>query len=124
MLLHMPSTAKSLPTEEEILARFHRLRITIGLSATNFGYATMGSPGIIKRLTEGKKLQIKNRERCAYALDELEKGHSIPMQREAAVKPDGDGTTPRIDGAHIVADVGKIAAKTGQIVAQRSGMED
>lgn len=76
----MPKTIKPLPTEEEILARFHRLRITIGLSASAFGYASVGNPGIIGRLEKGHKLQVKNRERLSYALDEIEKGHSVPFK--------------------------------------------
>lgn len=71
---------KPLPTEDEILARFHRMRITIGLSRSGFGYLSVGVPNLISRLEEGHKLQPKNRERIAYCLDELEKGHSISMR--------------------------------------------
>lgn len=72
-------TATPLPTVEEIIARFHRLRITIGLTHTQFGYASTGDPRIVKRLEEGRKANAKTRRQLGYALDELEKGHSIPM---------------------------------------------
>lgn len=68
-----------LPTDAEIIARFHRLRITIGLSYTRFGYASTGVADQIRRIERGTKLQEKSRRRIAYCLDELEKGHSIPM---------------------------------------------
>lgn len=76
-------SAAALPTEEQILARFHRLRITIGLSATKFGYATIGQPGLIKRIESGHKLRAKTRRICGDALDTLEREHSVPFpQRE------------------------------------------
>lgn len=105
----MTTASKPLLTEDEILARFHRLRITIGLSATNFGYTVMGQPGLIKRLTEGRKLQAKNKRRCAYALDELERGHSIPMQRNGEQKEN-------VDTRNEILDTGTVAI--------RSDMED
>lgn len=70
---------KALPTDEEIIARFHRLRITIGLSATNFGYSATGQPNLIKRLTEGHSIRINGRRRCATVLDTLEREHSVPV---------------------------------------------
>lgn len=88
MLLHervdapMTKATKPLPTEEEILARFERLRITIGLSASSFGYDIMGSPGIINRLRKGHKLLAKNREKCGKALDVLEREHSVPIKQK------------------------------------------
>lgn len=79
-------TEKPLPTVEEILARFHRLRITIGLSATSFGYLSIGNAAIIRRMESGEyKPHAANLERMGYCLDELEKGHSIPM-REPRVR--------------------------------------
>jgi hypothetical protein len=110
----MSSAAKTLPTEEEILARFHRMRITIGLSASAFGYASIGSPGIINRLTTGHKLHAKNKERLAYVLDELEKGHSIPARGATVNK-----TRTKLDEDKNPS-VGIKAATT----ASRSDMED
>jgi hypothetical protein len=69
----------SIPAVAEIIARFHALRITIGLSATAFGYASTGDPGIIKKLESGRKANAKSRERMGFCLDELEKGHSVAM---------------------------------------------
>lgn len=71
---------KKLLSNEEILARFHRLRITIGLSATRFGYMALGNPGAVKQIENGRKLRSSNREKCAQVLDELEREHSIPLK--------------------------------------------
>lgn len=85
-----PRKAKSLPTEAEILARFHRLRITIGLSATKFGYLVIGQPGLIKRLEGGHSMRVKGRQQCSDMLDELEREHSVPIptkENEKRTKP-------------------------------------
>lgn len=68
-----------MPTDAEIIARFHRLRITIGLTYTQFGYASTGVANQIQRIEQGKKPHLKSRRRIAFVLDEIEKGHSIPM---------------------------------------------
>jgi hypothetical protein len=105
----MPKKTEPLPTEEEILARFHRLRITIGLTQTAFGYMILGQPGLIRRLTEGKSLQVKSRRKCAAALDELEREHSVPIETVAKMvnkraglvgaEPVNKKATKSLDGA-------------------------
>lgn len=105
----MPTSSKPLPTEEEILARFHRLRITIGLSQTKFGYVAVGNPAIVGRMTSGHRLHPKTRERLAYALDELEKGHSVPIPATV------NKTRTKVD---------EEKSPTVGIVSNRSEMED
>jgi len=81
----MPATKA--PTEEEILARFHRLRITINLSATKFGYLAAGSPNLVKRLEEGHTLREKSKFKISEVLDDLEEGHSVPVPAKANPAP-------------------------------------
>lgn len=85
-------------TEEVILARFHRLRITINLSATRFGYVSLGRPSLIKQIEGGMKLHAKSKRRLAACLDELERQHSIPLNVNGKrTVLDGEENIPIID---------------------------
>lgn len=76
-----PIATDALPlmTEDEILARFYRLNTTIGLSRTQFGYTSCGTPGIIKRIEMGKKLHQKTRKQLTEMLHRIEAMHSEPI---------------------------------------------
>jgi hypothetical protein len=80
-LTDTPIDTDDLPlmTEDEILARFYRLNTTIGLTRTQFGYTSCGTPGIIKRIEMGKKLHQKTRRQLTAMLHRIEAMHSEPV---------------------------------------------
>lgn len=85
----------ALLSEEVILARYHRLRITIGLSATRFGYVSVGRPSLIKQLEEGHTLRAKSKRRLAECLDTLEREHSVALsENKTRTKLDAEENIP------------------------------
>ena len=80
-LTNIPIDTDDLPlmTEDEILARFYRLNVTINLTKSQFGYASCGTPGIVKRIEMGKKLHPKTRCQLTAMLHKIEELHSVPL---------------------------------------------
>lgn len=86
-----PVDTDTLPlmSEDEILARFYRLNTTIGLTKSQFGYVSCGTPGIIKRLEMGKKLHEKTRRQLTGMLHRIEQAHSVPLTTEQELRLQG-----------------------------------